>query len=100
DIWAGDANDVRPGVLAAANLVDRRPRVRGRRVGHRLHGDRRVAADCHGADHDLPARPALDGAPGADCVHRKSAFAEGMDTVFTVPGARMRPVTAGPVAAS
>jgi len=23
-----------------------------------------------------------------------------MDTVFTVPGARMRPVTAGPVAAS
>ena len=55
-----------PGILAAADLVDRRARVLGRRVGHRLHGDRRIAADGHVADHDLAGLAALDIAPGAD----------------------------------
>ena len=44
-VGAGDADDVGAGFLAAADLVDRRLGVRGRRVGHGLDGDRRVAAD-------------------------------------------------------
>ena len=36
----------------------------GRRVGHRLDGDRRVAADGNAADHDLARVAALDIAPG------------------------------------
>ena len=55
-----------PGLLAAADLVDRRLGVLGRRVGHGLDGDRRVAADRHGADHDLPRLAPLDIAPGTD----------------------------------
>ena len=53
-----------PGLLAAADLVDRRLGVGGRRVGHRLDGDRRVAADGDVADHDLAGLAALDVAPG------------------------------------
>ena len=64
DVGAAHADDVGAGVLAAADLVDRRARVAGRRVGHRLDGDRRVAADGDGADHDLAARAADDVAPG------------------------------------
>ena len=41
-------------------------RVLGRRVGHGLDADRRVAADRHGADHDLPRLAPLDIAPGTD----------------------------------
>ena len=40
--------------------------VGGQRVGHRLDGDRRVAADRHGPDHDLPRFAAHDVAIGAD----------------------------------
>src|SRR3546814_8295680 len=40
-VGAAHADDVDAGVLAAADLVDRRRRVRGRRVGHRLDGDRK-----------------------------------------------------------
>ena len=66
---AGDADDVGAGLLAAADLVDRRLRVGGRRVGHGLDGDRRVAADRDGADHDLPRLAPLDIAPGTDGRH-------------------------------
>ena len=44
DVGAGDADDVGAGFLAAADLIDRRARIAGRGVGHRLHGDGRVAA--------------------------------------------------------
>ena len=52
-VGAGDADDVGAGLFQLADLVDGRRRVRGRRVGHRLDGDRRVAADGHVADADL-----------------------------------------------
>ena len=53
-----------PGFLAAADLVDRRRRIRGQRVGHGLDRDRRIAADRHVADHDLAGFAARDIAPG------------------------------------
>ena len=62
-VWTGDANDVGTGLFQLADLVDRRSRVRGRCVGHRLDGDRRVAAHRDIADHDLAAFAALDVAP-------------------------------------
>ena len=65
-VGAGDPDDVRARFLAAADLVDRRPDVGGDGVGHGLHRDRRVAADRHGADHDLAGRTARDVAPRAD----------------------------------
>jgi hypothetical protein len=49
----GDADDVGAGHLAAADLLDRRLRVLGRRVGHGLDGDRRIAPDQHLAHADL-----------------------------------------------
>ena len=63
---AGNADDVRACILAAANLVDRRLGVLGRRVGHGLDADRRVSTHGHGADHDLPRLSPLDIAPGTD----------------------------------
>ena len=39
-------------------------------VGHRLHGDRRPAADRHGPDHDLPRLAAHDVAIGTDAHGR------------------------------
>ena len=63
---AGHADDVRPGILAATNLVDRRADILGRRVGHGLHGNRGIAADGDVADHDLAGRAALDSAPGTN----------------------------------
>ena len=69
---AGHADDVGPGILAAADLVDRRARVLGRRVGHGLHADRRVSAHGDGADHDLPRRAPLDIAPGTDGDMRRA----------------------------
>uniref|UniRef100_A0A0N4ZLI6 LigA n=1 Tax=Parastrongyloides trichosuri TaxID=131310 RepID=A0A0N4ZLI6_PARTI len=66
DVRAGDADDVGPGLFQLADLVQRRRRIGGRGVGHRLDADRGVAADRNGADHDLAALAALDVAPGAD----------------------------------
>ena len=63
---AGHADDVRAGILAATNLVDRRADIFGRRVGHGLHGNRGIAADGDIADHDLAGRAALDSAPGTN----------------------------------
>ena len=65
-VGAGDPDDVRPGFLAAADLVDRRLDVGGRRVGHGLDADGRIAADRHGADHDLAGGTARNVAPGTD----------------------------------
>ena len=66
DVGAGDADDVDPGLLAAADLVDRRLGIRGGGVGHRLDGDRRIAADGNVADHDLTRLTARNVAPGPD----------------------------------
>ncbi len=65
-VGARDADDVGARFLAAADLVDRRPGVAGRRVGHRLDADRRIAADGDIADHDLARDAPFDIAPGAD----------------------------------
>jgi hypothetical protein len=55
-----------PASSQRADLRDRRRDVAGQRVGHRLHGDRRVAADRHIADHDLAALAPMNVAIGAD----------------------------------
>ena len=55
-----------PASLQRLDLLDRRLDVVGERVGHRLHGDRRVAADRHLADMDLAAGAAVDVAIGAN----------------------------------
>ncbi len=61
-----------PAALGAADLRDRRGHVGGRRVGHRLHGDRRVAADRHGADDRSGATC------GARCAGRGDSCSCGM----------------------
>ena len=48
-----DADDVGAGLGDAMDLVHRRLQVGGLGLRHRLHGDRRTAADRHGADVDL-----------------------------------------------
>ncbi len=53
-VRARDAHDIGAGLLKALDLLDRRLDVMGQRIGHRLHRDRRVAADRHLADMDLP----------------------------------------------
>ncbi len=72
-IGAGHADDVDARILAAADLVDRRLRVGRERVGHRLHGDRRIAANGNVADHDLAALAARNVAPRTD-GHGISSF--------------------------
>src|SRR5206468_10089293 len=54
------------GFLAAADLIDRRLGVLGRRVGHRLDADRRVSAYGDGADHDLARLAPIDISPRTD----------------------------------
>src|SRR5690606_36010942 len=76
DVGARHADQVRPGLLAAADLVDRRGRVGRRRVRHRLNRNRRIAADRDLADHDLAARPPVDRAPRANFVHLSGSFAD------------------------
>ena len=48
-----DAHDVGAGLGDRADLLHRRREVGGLGLGHRLHGDRRAAADRDGADVDL-----------------------------------------------
>src|SRR4029450_4085574 len=74
-VRAGHADDVRPGLLATADLVDRRPGVGGRRIGHGLHGNRRVAANGDVADHDLAGLAGGDVAPRTDWGHCSSTVA-------------------------
>ena len=59
-VGAGDADDVRPGALQRLDLLDRRLRILRQGVGHRLHGDRRVATNGHVSDPDLAALAAMD----------------------------------------
>ena len=49
----GKADDLTPGIMQPGNLLDGRACVRGVRVAHRLHRDRRAAANRDGADMDL-----------------------------------------------
>ena len=49
----GQTDDLTPGVMQPGDLLDGRVRVRGVRVAHGLHRDRRAAADGDGADMDL-----------------------------------------------
>ena len=64
-VGTGHADQVGARLFAPANLVDRRHRIAGQRVGHRLDADRRAAADGDVADHDLAALAPRDVAPGA-----------------------------------
>ena len=68
-VGAGNADDVGSGLLAAADLGDRRGSVGGQGVGHRLDSDRRIAADGDVTDHDLARLAALNRAPGAKRGH-------------------------------
>src|SRR5690606_622312 len=68
-VGAGNAHDVGADLLQRLDLRDRRLHVRGQGVGHRLNGDRRVAADRDGADVDLAAFAAVDVAVWPD-AHR------------------------------
>src|SRR5690606_8776236 len=67
-VRARDANDVRPRLFQSADLVDGRPGVRCRRVGHRLDGDRRIAAHLDATDTDLARNAPRNRAAGADVV--------------------------------
>ncbi len=65
-VGAGNPDDVDARFFAAADLLDRRVGVGGQRVGHRLHGDRRITTHRHGPDHDLPRLAAHDVAIGTN----------------------------------
>ena len=74
-----DAHDVGPRFGAGIHLSDRRVDIRGQRVRHGLNADRRVPADGHATDMDLPALAAIDVAPGSDVVDRhRSLHARGL----------------------
>src|SRR5690606_25161585 len=65
-VRAGDADDVRAGLLQAADLVDGRRSVGRDRIGHRLDGDGRIPPHLDRAYANLARWTARDGAPGAD----------------------------------
>jgi hypothetical protein len=67
-VRAGDADDIGSGLGAGLDLGNGGLGVRGERVGHRLHRDRRIAANLYRANQDLAALAAVDVAPGADGV--------------------------------
>ena len=69
-VRAGHPHDVGAGLGAGLHLRHRRRDVGGQRVGHRLHADRRVAADRHRPDVDAPRLAPVDVAPGADWIVR------------------------------
>jgi hypothetical protein len=59
-VGAGDPDDIRTGLFESPDLHDRGCGVAGHGVGHRLHRDRRIAANRHLADMDFTALTALD----------------------------------------
>jgi hypothetical protein len=59
-VGARDAHDIRTGAFQRLDLLDRRLDVARDRVRHRLHGDRRIAADRHIADINLAASTAVN----------------------------------------
>ena len=63
-----DPDDIGAGFFEAADLIDGGRRIRGRRVSHRLDGDRRVATDLDITHADLARLAALNLPPGADVV--------------------------------
>jgi hypothetical protein len=65
-VGAADAHDVGAGLLQLTDLLQRRGGVAGQGVGHRLDGDRGVAAHLDVADADLARLAACDLAPGTD----------------------------------
>ena len=77
---AGDPDDIDPGHLGLADLGDGRRRILGRRIGHGLDGDRRVATDEDLAHPDLPRL-----APGD---HLIGAIAHALGFPGTVAGGR------------
>ena len=70
-IGARNADNIDACILAAADLVYRRHGITGQRVGHRLHRNRRIAANGDIADHDLAGRAARNIAPGAYGGHKR-----------------------------
>ena len=76
-VGAGDADDVGAGLLAAADLRDGRRRRRWSACWSWSGRDRRVAADRHGADHDLPRLAAHDVAIGPDAHARQCSRSDG-----------------------
>ncbi len=64
-VRARDPHDVGPSLLKLADLGDGRRRIRGEGVGHRLHGDGRIAPNRHVADMDLARFAPVDRPPGA-----------------------------------
>ena len=71
-VGAGDPHDVGARFLEGADLADGRLGVGRRRIGHRLHRDRRAAADGDRTHPDAPRAAPRDVAPGAD-AHRAAA---------------------------
>ena len=74
-IRAGNPDDVGAGLFQRQHLGHGGGHVRGIGVGHRLDGDRRIAADRHVADEDLTAFAPLDVAIGSN-AHANCACAE------------------------
>ncbi len=69
-VRAGHPHDIGPRLGAGHHLRHRRAHVGGQGVGHRLHADRRAAADRHVADVDAPRLAPVDVAPGANRIVR------------------------------
>ena len=68
-IRAGHPNDIDACILAAADLVNRCGSIAGKRVRHRLHRNRRIAADRDITNHDLAGRTARNIAPRTNRRH-------------------------------
>ncbi len=64
-VGAGHPHDIGARLLQLTDLIDGRRRVAGDGVGHRLNGDRRIAADRNGSHVDLPRLAPIDRSPGA-----------------------------------
>ena len=64
-VGAGYANDIGARLRRGIDLRQRAGNIGRQRVGHRLHRNRRVAADRNRSDHDLSALPPFDGSIGA-----------------------------------
>lgn len=67
-VRTGHAHEIGARLLAAADLVDRRPGIGRRRVRHRLDADWRVAADLKTAHADGAALAPFDHPPGANAA--------------------------------
>ena len=89
-----DAHDVGAGLGHPADLVHRGRQVGGLRLGHRLHGDGRAAADRDAADRDLPR-----GGHDPDSTERLPCRADRRPMTSMAPPAGRCARLAAPVAA-